>query len=174
MSDSDRQRAPGRGDRGTVPALARAVPAFTQQTGQPCTACHVDAFGPQLTPFGQAFKISRYTQTGGDGQTPVPLALMLLGSYSNTTKGQGAPAAPNYGSNGNFAMNQISVFLAGRINDYAGGFVQVTLDGIASAFYLDNTDLPRHRGLGQTARCHGASANTMAVTLLRQRSAGRR
>jgi hypothetical protein len=31
---------------------------------------------------------------------PVPLALMLLGFYSNTTKRQGALAANDYGSNG--------------------------------------------------------------------------
>jgi hypothetical protein len=126
---------------GCFPTLARAIPAFAQQTGQPCTACHIGAYGPQLTAFGRAFKIGGYTQTGGDAQIPVPLSLMLLGSYSDTTKGQGAPAANNYGANGNFAMDQISVFLGGRINDYAGGLVQGTFNGIASSFHLDNTDL---------------------------------
>jgi hypothetical protein len=124
------------------PQLARAVPSFALQTGQPCTSCHIGAYGPQLTAFGRAFKIGGYTQTGGDGwQAAVPASFMLLGSYSNTTKGQGAPAANNYGANGNFAMDQISAFLAGRITDYAGGMVQVTFDGIASVGYLDNTDL---------------------------------
>ena len=123
------------------PTLARAVPAFAQQTGQPCATCHIGAFGPQLTAFGRAFKIGGYTQTGGDTKPLIPFALMLLGSYNNTTKGQGAPAANNYGSNGNFAMDQISVYAAGRISDYAGAFVQGTFDGIASAFSLDNTDL---------------------------------
>ena len=125
-----------------VPHLARAVPSFALQTGQPCTSCHIGAYGPQLTAFGRAFKIGGYTQTGGDGwQSAIPVSLMLLGSYSNTSKGQGAPASNNYGDNGNFAMDQISVFLAGRINDYAGGMVQATFDGIGSAGYLDNTDL---------------------------------
>ena len=123
------------------PALARAIPAFAQQTGQPCTACHIGAYGPQLTAFGRAFKISGYTQTGGDATIPVPFSAMLLGSYSNTTKGQGAPAANNYGANGNFAMDQISVFAGGRITDNAGALVQVTFDGIGSAIYLDNSDL---------------------------------
>jgi len=123
------------------PHFARAIPAFAQQTGQPCTACHIGAFGPQLTAFGRAFKIGGYTQTGGDATTPVPFSAMLLGSYSNTTKGQGAPAANNYGANGNFAMDQISVFAGGHIGDYFGGLVQVTFDGIGSAFYLDNSDL---------------------------------
>ena len=36
------------------PRLAQAIPSFAQQTGQPCTACHIGAFGPQLTAFGRA------------------------------------------------------------------------------------------------------------------------
>jgi hypothetical protein len=44
-----------------------AVPSFAAQTGQPCAACHVGAFGPQLTPLGRSFKIGGYTQTGGQG-----------------------------------------------------------------------------------------------------------
>jgi hypothetical protein len=121
---------------------ARAVPSFALQTGQPCTACHIGAFGPQLTAFGRAFKLGGYTQTGGDGwQAAFPASFMLLGSYTNTNQGQGAPAATHYGDNGNFAMDQISVFLAGRVTDYAGGFVQGTFNGIDSSFHLDNTDL---------------------------------
>src|ERR1700720_3412974 len=92
------------------PARARAIPAFATQTGQPCTACHIGAYGPQLTALGRAFKIGGYTQTGGDAAIPMPFSVMLLGSYSNTTKGQGAPAANNYGPNGNFAMDQIRIF----------------------------------------------------------------
>jgi hypothetical protein len=46
---------------------AGAVPPFATQTGQPCTACHIGGFGPQLTPLGRAFKIGGYTQTGGEG-----------------------------------------------------------------------------------------------------------
>jgi len=123
------------------PRFAQAIPSFAQQTGQPCTACHIGAFGPQLTAFGRAFKIGGYTQTGGDAAIPVPISLMLLGSYSNTTKGQGGPAANNYGDNGNFAMDQISVFLGGHIGDYFGGLVQGTFNGIDSSFHLDNSDL---------------------------------
>ncbi len=121
---------------------ARAVPSFALQTGQPCTSCHIGGYGPQLTPFGRAFKLGGYTQTGGDGwQASVPASVMLLGSYTNTTKGQGAPAAPHYGANGNFAMDQVALFLGGRINNYAGGLVQTTFNGVTSTLKLDNTDL---------------------------------
>ena len=121
---------------------AKAVPSFALQTGQPCTACHIGAFGPALTSFGRAFKIGGYTQTGGEGwQAAFPVSLQLFGTYTDSQKGRGAPASQHYGANGNFAMDQASLFLAGRINDYAGGMVQATLNGINSSFSLDNTDL---------------------------------
>lgn len=125
-----------------LPRAAQAVPSFALQTGQPCAACHLGAFGPQLTAFGRAFKIGGYTQTGGQGwQAAVPVSLMLLGSYTDTQKGQGAPASEHYGANGNFAMDQISLFLAGRITDNAGAMVQGTFSGISSNFHLDNSDI---------------------------------
>ena len=122
------------------PRLAQAVPSFSLQTGQPCSTCHVGGYGPQLTPFGRAFKITGYTQTGGQDY-PFPLSAMLLGSYSNTSKGQGAPVTPDLGDNGNFAVDQVSLFAGGHIGDHIGGLVQGTFDGIGSAFFLDNTDI---------------------------------
>jgi hypothetical protein len=124
------------------PHRALAVPAFASQTGQPCTACHVGAYGPFLTPFGRAFKLGGYTMTGGTGlAAKIPLSAMFYGTYTDTQKGQSAPAATHYGENGNIAVDQINVFLAGRVNDHVGGFVQGTFDGIASQLYWDNTDI---------------------------------
>src|SRR5271155_3375837 len=77
---------------------ARAIPVFAQQTGQPCTACHVGAFGPVLTPYGRAFKIGGYTTTGGEGwASHLPVSVMLLGSYTNTNQGIGMPVSEHYG-----------------------------------------------------------------------------
>src|ERR1700684_1728013 len=119
-----------------------AVPSFAAQTGQPCTACHVGAFGPQLTPLGRAFKIGGYTQTGGGGPLlPDPRPRFCLHSVPPTNTSQPQPAAPDFGRNNNFALDQISLFFAGRITDYAGAFVQGTYDGVGHAFLLDNTDL---------------------------------
>ena len=121
---------------------ARAVPSFAAQTGQPCSACHVGAFGPQLTPVGRAFKIGGYTQTGGEGPlSTIPLAGFVLNSFTHTNAPQPQPAAPDFGRNNNFALDQISLFLAGRVTDYAGAFVQGSYDGIGHTFALDNTDL---------------------------------
>lgn len=123
--------------------VAQAVPNFARQTGEPCAACHVGAFGPQLTRLGRAFKIGGYTQGGGEGPgANIPLSAMLLGSFSNTQKDLPAGSQPeHYGRNNNFSMDQISIFLAGRVNDNIGGFIQGTFEGVGSAFSLDNADL---------------------------------
>ena len=122
------------------PALA--IPPFAAQTGQPCTACHIGGFGPQLTPVGRAFKIGGYTQDGGEGVlSHIPLALMAIGSFGKTNADQPDIAAPHYGRNSNFSLDQVNVFLAGRVNDHVGGFVQTTYDGVSRQFALDNTDL---------------------------------
>ncbi len=119
---------------------ARAVPSFAAQTGQPCATCHVGAFGPQLTPFGRAFKIGGYTQQGGDGlASRIPLSAMVLGSFNNT--GSSQPAPQHYDTNNNVALDQISVFLAGRVSDHTGGFVQGTYSDINNAFHLDQVDV---------------------------------
>jgi hypothetical protein len=121
---------------------AEAVPDFAQQTGQPCSTCHIGSFGPQLTTFGRAFKLGGYTQTGGQGLAArIPLSAFVLSSFTATARSQPAPAANDFGRNNNFALDQISLFLAGRVNDYVGGFVQGTYSGIDRAFLLDNTDI---------------------------------
>jgi hypothetical protein len=142
---------------------AQAVPSFAAQTGQPCTACHVGGFGPQLTPFGRAFKIGGYTATGGAGSAAqIPLAAMVLGSFTQTATAQPTPPAAHFGRNDNAALDQISVFLAGRVTDDLGGFVQGTFSGIDHSTTLDNTDvratLPFE--LGQSEVRLGISVNS--------------
>jgi hypothetical protein len=124
--------------QGFVAPDAHAVPAFAVQTGQPCEACHVGGFGPQLTPFGRNFKINGYTSRSG-GFT-LPISAMLVASYNHTAKNQDGGAAPGYGPNDNFGMDQLSFFLAGGY-DHFGAFVQTTYDGVAKAWSWDNLDL---------------------------------
>ena len=71
----------------------------------------------------------------------IPLAGFVLNSFTHTNTSQPQPAAPDFGRNNNFALDQVSLFFAGRITDYAGAFVQGTYDGVGHAFFLDNTDL---------------------------------
>jgi hypothetical protein len=116
---------------------AAAVPAFADQTGQPCSACHVGGFGPQLTVFGRQFKLLGYTaRTDSDA---IPISAMAIASYLRTSADQ--PAAPGYSANNNMALDQISLFLAGGVGEHFGGFSQFTYDGVGRAVSWDNLDL---------------------------------
>jgi hypothetical protein len=119
---------------------AFALPSFAQQTGQPCSVCHVGGFGPQLTPFGRAFKIGGYTLAAPDANS-LPLAAMFVTSYTHTSKDQPDNAGPHDGRNDNFSLQEASLFLAGRLSDHAGVFAQATYSDIDRLATLDNVDV---------------------------------
>jgi|BEDMetMinimDraft_2_1075160.scaffolds.fasta_scaffold00574_8 hypothetical protein len=145
------QRGSGRGGLALLAGLlllavsrpAEAVPAFARQTDQPCSSCHIGAFGPQLTPFGIAFKMSGYTLTAGDTPYPyIPLSAMLLTSFNNTADPVQKQVNPTYGTNNNYNLDQISLFLAGALSSYAGGLVQITYSGTSpTSAFLDDSDV---------------------------------
>ena len=116
---------------------AEAVPAFAQQTGQPCKTCHVGGFGPELTPFGREFKIGGYTLRA---KPSIPLALMAIASFTHTRKDQ-EPAPDHLRPNDNLVLDQASLFLAGGVGQHLGGFAQVTYDGVGRSWSWDNLDL---------------------------------
>jgi hypothetical protein len=130
---------------GTVSLFVRpaeAVPSFAQRTGQPCAACHVGAFGPQLTKYGRDFKLNGYV--AGDGTNHgVPLAATVQSSFTHTNADQPAPAAPHFAVNDNVAIDQASFYYAGRIVPWLGAFVQITYDGVGKQLRIDNVDV-RH------------------------------
>jgi hypothetical protein len=123
-----------------MPERAEAVPAFAAQTGQPCAACHVGGFGPQLTPFGREFKLEGYTLRAGDEFT-TPLAIMEIASYVQTGKATSFAPAPGFGTNDNVALDKLSAFLAGGYGDHFGGMAQFTYYGVGSSPSWDVLDV---------------------------------
>jgi hypothetical protein len=121
-----------------TPGSARAVPSFARQTGEPCAACHIGAFGPQLTQHGREFKLNGYVWN--DGGDHIPLAAMVEASITRTSVDQPG-ATPHFGPNDNVAIDQASLFVAGRITDNAGMFIQTTYDGIGRGLTWDNLDV---------------------------------
>jgi hypothetical protein len=140
---ASRSRAAALGAIATVAAVhasqAGAVPAFAVQTGQPCAACHVGGFGPQLTSFGRSFKLGGYTLRSQS--LNVPVSAMAIASYLHTNTAQPSPPAAHFSDNDNFAVDQISLFLAGGFSSHLGAFIQTTYDGVARAFHWDNLDV---------------------------------
>lgn len=144
---------------------AQALPSFARQTGEECTSCHVGAIGPQLTPHGQKFKITAYS----DGKSPswyVPLSAQAIGGYTNTSKGQPGGASAHYSPNDNTEVQEASVFVAGRLADNLGIFSQYTYSGIDHASSWDNLDarFARTVDIGGTDTVLGVSLNNSPTT----------
>ena len=137
---------------------AAAVPAFAQQTGRNCAACHVGGFGPQLTPFGREFKLGGYTLRL---QKSIPVSAMAVASYVHTRRAQEEPPTDEAKTNNNLSFDEGSVFLAGGVGSHFGGFAQVTYSGADKAWAWDNLDL-RAVGTGKIGGkdlVYGLSAN---------------
>ncbi len=108
-----------------LPSQAYAVPSFARQTGMDCAACHTSF--PELTPFGREFKLNGYTL--GERQL-LPLAAMMQFSMTNVNKKSTAGQA--YTQRQNDPMfDTMSIFVAGKITDWAGAFIQMTYDNVA-------------------------------------------
>ena len=118
---------------------AHAVPSFARQTGMPCSQCHTIAFGPALTEYGREFKLNGYTW--GEGDHPMPLALMIQGGFSHSDAALPAPAADHFSTNDNFSLDQVSVFYGGRLSEHLGAFAQVTYSGEDRKTTWDNLDV---------------------------------
>ena len=125
---------------------ANAMPSFARQTGETCAACHVGAFGPQLTPHGRAFKIGGYSDAK-DSKVRVPLSAMLVGNWTHTKKAQSEPLSNHDGVNNNVALQEASVFVAGKIAPHLGAFVQTTYSEIDRATAFDHADVRYTRTL---------------------------
>jgi hypothetical protein len=71
---------------------------------------------------------------------------MLRGSWTHTSKDQTDPP-PHYNSNDNGTLDEASIFLAGKLADNLGAFVQSTYSGVDRVWSLDNTDIRYARTL---------------------------
>jgi hypothetical protein len=116
---------------------AQALPSYSRQTGVSCDTCHVGSFGPELTPFGQRFKIRGYVD---GGNSSVPLSAMIVGNLTHTAEGQ-PDKPPGFNHNDNAAVQEVSAFLAGRLTTHLGSFAQVTYSGVDHSTAWDNLDV---------------------------------
>ena len=112
---------------------SNALPAFANQTGQNCIACHAGGQFPELTPYGRMFKLTGYTI----GERALRASVMAVAgaskisnpdavnNYLNNNSGAGLNAPYK---NGNLRFETGSLFLAGKLADNVGAFAQVTYD----------------------------------------------
>uniref|UniRef100_Q47FP9 Probable cytochrome c1 protein n=1 Tax=Dechloromonas aromatica (strain RCB) TaxID=159087 RepID=Q47FP9_DECAR len=141
---------------------ANALPSYARQTGSECASCHVGGFGPQLTPYGIRFKINGYTDSDGK-EGKIPLSAMMVVNSTHTAKDvPDGDKVNHFNNNNNTAMQEASVFLAGRLTDNIGSFVQVTYSGVDRTYALDQADIRYARSvkLGDKDMTVGVSLNT--------------
>jgi hypothetical protein len=119
---------------------ASAVPSYTEQTGQPCNACHIGGFGPELTPFGRQFKLEAYSMRAAEAFT-LPVSLHALASYVHTNANQPAPPAPHYAINDNVTIDSLGVYIAGGFGGHYGILSQWSYDGVGRTFSWDMLDV---------------------------------
>ena len=138
---------------------AQALPSFAQQTGKPCAQCHTVAYGPALTAYGRQFKLNGYVW--GDVGGSVPLAMMVQGGFTHTSKDQVDAPAPHFATNDNLSVDQVSGFFGGRITAHSGAFVQVTYSGEDRHTSWDNLDIryARAASIGNESVVFGLSVN---------------
>ena len=133
---------------------SHAVPSFARQTGLECTACHIS--WPELTTVGRQFKLGGYTlmKPVTQGERPwvsfdrdtnppiIPLAGFFQASASSTGSTNSAgTSSDDFPRQNELMVQQLSLFLAGRVNDHAGGFIQWSYDGLEKHSAMDNVDL---------------------------------
>src|SRR5271166_5390470 len=90
----------------------------------------------------RAVKIGGYTQAGGQGPlASIPLAATAITSFTHTGSAQPSPPASHFADNNNVALDQVSLYLAGRVSPWAGGFIQGTYNDVSRAVFLDQADV---------------------------------
>ena len=110
-----------------APRPAMALPSYARQTGMPCAQCHTSAFGPQLTPFGRQFKLNGYVWGNSDSHIPLSVMTVLGDTHTSSDLSE---APEHYSTNNNFAMNELTGFLAGRLAPHLGSFIEVAYSGV--------------------------------------------
>ena len=126
---------------------AYAIPSFSAQTNQPCSACHVGAFGPQLKPYGRDFKLNGYTSSDRPNDNIVDnwyerVTTSVWTSFNRTDKNiDPSPGGKGYGPNDNFSFDQAAVYFGGRIAPHVGALAEYTYDGTTRDFTWDAMDL---------------------------------
>ena len=121
-------------------APAAALPSFSQQTGEPCSRCHVGAYGPQLKPYGQDFKLFGYVN-GDTRNTAPPISAIIASSYTRTATDR-APL-PRYSANDNFAVTGVRLAYAGKIAGGVGAFAEMTYDPVRNEYAVARIDVRR-------------------------------
>ncbi|RZI40063.1 hypothetical protein EGT07_25805 [Herbaspirillum sp. HC18] len=115
---------------------AQAVPAFASQTGQPCANCHITGF-TELTSFGRQFKLRGYAL--GEAKMPVSGGALISRTSTRNANVPGDDMA--FADDSNVIIQRLSLYLAGRVAEGTGGFVNWNYDSAEKRGMMEMIDL---------------------------------
>lgn len=121
---------------------AHAVPSFARQTGVPCASCHVTGFS-ELTSFGRQFKLRGYSI----GESKLPLAAGAVISRTSSRNADANGGDMSFDKDRQVALQRLSVYLAGRVAEGAGGFVNWNYDAAEKRGTMEMVDLRMTHGV---------------------------
>ncbi len=106
-----------------LPKESQAVPSYARQVQKPCTACHT--IWPNLNQAGRQFKVKAYTDVSPEWQMINKDRLNLLYIFPVSARAIFLPytkeQAPGINTN-TTELDQVALFVASRVFDYAGVF----------------------------------------------------
>jgi hypothetical protein len=122
-----------------MPYESQAVPSFARQVKKPCTACHT-VWG-NLNQYGRQFKVKAYTDVNQDWEmiNKDNMNLMTIAPFSTRVVMEPFVRETIHDNSGmepqgtSSDVNQVAIFMASRVFDYAGVFTSAEADGFESS-----------------------------------------
>jgi len=122
-----------------LPGLARALPSFGIQTNQPCSSCHISAFGPMLKQAGRDFKLYGYSASDMQHHS-LPFAIVAEGTFAHVDEGE-LPNGTATGSQNRGAVEGGSLYYGGKIVNDVGAFVELNWEAVPGLLHWQDADI---------------------------------
>lgn len=119
-----------------IATKVEAVPAFASQTGQPCANCHITGFS-ELTSFGRQFKLRGYAL----GEVKLPLSAGAVLSRTGVRDANVGGGGMGLADDRAVVLQRLPLYLAGRVADGAGGFVNWNYESAEKRGMMEMIDL---------------------------------
>ena len=137
-----------------LPQSSQAVPSYARQVKKPCTACHT--IWGNLNQYGRQFKVKAYTDTNQDWEmiNKDNLNLPAIAPFSTRVVLEPLVHETGLSTPGSSDVNQVAIFMAGRVFDYAGVFASAEADGFSETsgggtFSIPTVKVAFHYPLGE-------------------------
>jgi hypothetical protein len=136
----------------TMPYVSHAVPSFARQVQKPCTACHT--MWPNLNQAGRQFKVKAYTDASEKWDMINKDGLNLATTFPVSARVLYFPEVREDNDTTGFhqsstQFDQVALFIASRVYDYAGVFASAEWSPDSNTFGLPTAKVAFQYPLGK-------------------------